>query len=256
MVNGLESTRMQNDASIDPAEIAKFESLARTWWDASGPMRSLHQINPLRTAFICEQIREVLNRNDKAQSRLLEGLSAVDVGCAGGLVSEPLASMGADVTGLDPAQENIAVARLHAEQSGLSITYRNETLEDAVSRGETYDLVTALEVIEHVADVPAFVETCCKAVKPGGLLFLSTLNRTLRSLALAKVAAEYVLGWLPRGTHDWHRFIRPEELERHLRENGFRLKAVEGIVFCPLTFSWKRSQDIAVNYQVCAVRMS
>lgn len=239
--------------TLDPQEVDKFRVLAETWWDTDGPMRPLHQINPLRLEFMTDEIYDTFQRNT-LNSSPLDKIKIVDVGCAGGLVSEPLAHLGAHVTGLDPTPENIHVAKLHAEKSGLIIDYKNETLEQALTKNARYDVVIALEVIEHVADVSTFVESCCTAVNSGGLLFMSTLNRTLRSFALAKIGAEYILRWLPVGTHDWQRFIRPEELEKHLKKNGFRIKKIEGIVFSPLSCSWHRSRDISVNYQICATR--
>lgn len=239
--------------TLDPKEVEKFEALARTWWDPQGPMRPLHQINPLRLDFIKEEACRHFQLNIKEDTPF-SGLRAVDVGCAGGLVSEPLARWGAEVTGLDPASENVEVARLHAKKSGLSIAYKKQTLEELVAEGERFDILTALEVIEHVADIPVFVEACCSALKPEGILFLSTLNRTMRSFALAVVGAEYILHWLPKGTHDWQRFVKPEEIEDHLKENSFKFKRIEGVTFSPLFFRWNRSSDLSINYQLCAVK--
>ncbi|MDR1828005.1 MAG: bifunctional 2-polyprenyl-6-hydroxyphenol methylase/3-demethylubiquinol 3-O-methyltransferase UbiG [Methylobacteriaceae bacterium] len=239
--------------SVDPGEIAKFEALAKTWWDTKGPMRSLHDIHPLRVEFIVEQAAAVFGR-DAGSPQPLANLEALDVGCAGGLVSESLARLGAKVTGIDPVAENVSVARRHAEESGLAVDYRAATLEETAAGGGRWDLVTALEVVEHVNDVPAFMRVLCSVVKPGGLLVMSTVNRTLQSFALAKVAAEYVLRWLPVGTHDWNRFVRPRELEEQFQANGLRVLKTGGIFCSPLTFTWHHSRDISVNYQIAARR--
>ena len=239
--------------TVDPAEIERFEGLARTWWDPKGPMRPLHQFNPVRVAFVRDESCRHFGRDPRAL-KTLDGLTAVDVGCGGGVLSEPLARMGVRVTGLDPAPTNVSVARLHAERSDLDIAYANETLEQAVARGETFDIVLAMEVVEHVTDVDAFVAACCAAVKPGGMLFMATLNRTLKSFALAIMGAEYILRWLPRGTHQWDKFVTPEELRRSLEKAGFRIETAKGVVFSPLTGEWRVSDDMAVNYQIAAVR--
>ena len=239
--------------SVDPAEVARFEKIARTWWDPTGPMRTLHKFNPVRLAYIRDEAARHFGR-DPLSGAPLEGLSLIDVGCGGGVLSEPLARLGAEVTGLDPAPTNIAVARDHAEKSGLSIDYREERIEDVVARGERFDIVTAMEVVEHVSDVPAFVATCCAAVKPGGLLFMATLNRTLRSYALAIVGAEYILRWLPKGTHQWEKFVTPDELADAIGAGGMTPLETTGVVYNPLTDKWSLSRDTAVNYMVSAVR--
>ncbi len=239
--------------TVDPAEVERFERLARTWWDPKGPMRPLHQFNPVRVKFVHDESCRHFGRDPRAV-KALDGLSVVDVGCGGGVLSEPLARMGAGVTGLDPAPTNVSVARLHAEKSGLDIAYANETLEQAVERGERFDIVLAMEVVEHVADVDAFVAACCAAVKPGGMLFMATLNRTLRSFALAIVGAEYLLRWLPRGTHQWNKFVTPDELRRSLEKAGFRIETAKGVAYSPLSGEWRVSDDMAVNYQIAAVR--
>jgi 2-polyprenyl-6-hydroxyphenyl methylase/3-demethylubiquinone-9 3-methyltransferase len=239
--------------TIDPAEVARFEGLAETWWDPKGPMRVLHRFNPVRLAYIRDEACRRFGR-DPRSARSLEGLTILDVGCGGGVLSEPLARLGATVTGLDPAPTNIAVARLHAERSGLTIDYRNETVEAVVARAEAFDMVLAMEVVEHVADVQAFVDACTRAVKPGGALAMATLNRTLRSFALAIVGAEYVLGWLPKGTHEWDRFVTPDELAAALEAAGFRVADSTGVVYNPLTGAWSLSRDMAVNYMLLAAR--
>jgi len=239
--------------SVDPAEVARFEKIARTWWDPAGPMRTLHKFNPVRLAYIRDEAARHFGR-DPLSGVPLEGLSLIDVGCGGGVLSEPLARLGATVTGLDPAPTNIAVARKHAEESGISMDYREERIEDVVACGERFDIVTAMEVVEHVTDVPAFVESCCAAVKPGGLLFMATLNRTLRSYALAIVGAEYILRWLPRGTHQWEKFVTPYELADAISAGGMTPLETTGVVYNPLADKWSLSRDTGVNYMVSAAR--
>lgn len=239
--------------SVDPAEVARFEKIARTWWDPAGPMRTLHKFNPVRLSYIRDEAARHFGRDPLAGTPLAD-LSLVDVGCGGGVLSEPLARLGAGVTGLDPAPTNIAVARKHAEKSGLTIDYREERIEDLVARGERFDIVTAMEVVEHVSDVRAFVATCCAAVKPGGLLFMATLNRTLRSYALAIVGAEYILRWLPKGTHQWEKFVTPRELEDAISAGGLSPQPPVGVVYNPLTDSWALSRDTSVNYMLVASR--
>ena len=247
------STRAASRASstADPAEIARFDRLAERWWDPNGPMRPLHAINPVRLAFLRDEACRHFGR-DPAGAFVLDGLSALDVGCGAGLLSEPLARMGAAVTGLDPAPANVATAIRHAEAAGLSIDYRAEPVESVAAAGERYDLVTAMEVVEHVRDVDAFLVACAQAVAPGGLLLLSTINRTLRSFALAIVGAEYVLRWLPRGTHDWDRFVTPDELRGSVEMAGLTDFRVRGMVYSPLDRDWRLSRDTAVNYLACA----
>lgn len=239
--------------SVDPAEVARFDRLAASWWDPDGPMRPLHRINPLRLGFIRDEACRRLGRDPRTPF-VLDGLSALDVGCGAGLLSEPLARLGAAVTGLDPAGAGIAAARRHAEAGGLAIDYRTDSVEAVAAAGERFDLVVAMEVVEHVPDVPAFVRACAEALKPGGLLLVSTLNRTLRSFALAIVGAEYVLRWLPRGTHDWERFVTPTELEAALAGAGLSGVRTRGMVFDPLRAEWRLSGDVAVNYLAAAVR--
>jgi 2-polyprenyl-6-hydroxyphenyl methylase/3-demethylubiquinone-9 3-methyltransferase len=240
-------------STIDPQEVARFERLAETWWDPRGPMRVLHRFNPIRLAFIRDEACRRFGR-DPRTARSLEGLAVLDVGCGGGVLSEPLARLGARVTGLDPAAANLAVARLHAEQGGIPVDYRGETIEDVAASGERFDIVLAMEVVEHVADVHAFVAACATAVKPGGFLAMATLNRTLRSFALAIVGAEYVLGWLPRGTHEWDRFVTPEELSEAIRRAGLDVFDLQGVTFHPLRDVWSLSRDTSVNYMLLAAR--
>jgi 2-polyprenyl-6-hydroxyphenyl methylase/3-demethylubiquinone-9 3-methyltransferase len=239
--------------TIDPAEVARFDKIAETWWDPQGPMKVLHRFNPVRLGYIRDEACRRFGR-DPRSARSLEGISILDVGCGGGVLSEPLARLGATVTGLDPAPTNISVARLHAERAGVSVDYRNETVEAVVARGETFDMVLAMEVVEHVADRQAFVSACAQAVKPGGSLAMATINRTLRSFASAIVGAEYILGWLPKGTHEWDKFVTPEELTAAIEAAGFRVDDLKGVAYNPLRDSWSLSRDTAVNYMLLASR--
>jgi 2-polyprenyl-6-hydroxyphenyl methylase/3-demethylubiquinone-9 3-methyltransferase len=239
--------------TVDPREVARFDRLARDWWDPKGPMQALHKLNPVRLQYIRDTACGRFGRDAK-NPRCLEKLTILDVGCGGGVLSEPLARLGAAVAGLDPAATNIAVAKLHAERAGLTIDYRDETIEAVTARAEAFDIVVAMEVVEHVADVPAFVSSCCAAVKPGGLLVMATINRTLRAFALAIVGAEYVLGWLPRGTHQWDKFVTPEELEEAIATAGLSVSKRRGVVYNPLADQWLLARDTAVNYMVAAER--
>ncbi len=239
--------------TIDPAEVARFEQIAGTWWDPNGPMKVLHKFNPVRLAYIRDEACRRFGR-DPRSARSLEGLTILDVGCGGGVLSEPLARLGAKVTGLDPAPTNISVARLHAERAGVPVDFRNETVEAVVARGETFDMVLAMEVVEHVADVQAFVDACAQAVKPGGVLAMATINRTIRSFASAIVGAEYILGWLPKGTHEWDKFVTPDELSEAIGKTGFAVNDITGVGYNPLRDSWSLSQDLSVNYMLLASR--
>lgn len=238
--------------AVDPREVEKFERLAAEWWNPEGPMRPLHRINPLRLRFIREEVLRHFGREAAAAAFPFDGLRVLDVGCGAGLLSEPMARLGAEVVGLDPAERNVAVARLHAEAAGLSIDYRAETVGAASRAERSFDVVLAMEVVEHVPDVEAFIAECARAVRPGGLLFLATINRTLRSFALAIVAAEYVLRWLPRGTHDWEKFVRPDELRSAAERAGLASFRTRGVVFNPVADAWSLSGDTAVNYLAVA----
>ncbi len=239
------------ETSILPEEAERFGALAGDWWDPNGASAMLHKLNPVRLQYIRDTACERLARDPK-KPRCLEGLTVLDVGCGGGVLSEPLARLGARVTGLDPAPTNISVARLHAERARVTVDYRNETVEAVVARAETFDMVLAMEVVEHVADVPAFVAACSRAVRPGGLLVMATINRTLRAFALAIVGAEYVLGWLPRGTHQWDKFVMPEELSAAVAAGGLAVTERRGVVYNPLADQWLLAGDTAVNYMVAA----
>lgn len=237
--------------TVDPREVERFAALAAEWWNPRGKMKVLHKFNPVRLAYLRERIVAHFGLDPKA-IRPLEGLSLLDIGCGGGLLSEPLARMGASVTGIDPAERNVRIASLHAEESGIPVTYRATTAEALADEGARFDVVMAMEVVEHVADVGLFLARASEMVKPGGLLVAATLNRTKRSFALAIVGAEYVLGWLPRGTHDWNRFITPDELQLALEAGGLKVTDREGVVFNPLTDEWRRSSDLSVNYMMVA----
>lgn len=247
------ATRERDGSTVDTAEVARFDALARTWWDPKGPMAVLHKFNPIRLGFVRDLACAQFARDNRSL-RALEGLTLVDIGCGGGVLSEPLARLGASVTGLDPAPTNIEVARAHAQAAGLAIDYRDDTIEALVARGERFDIVLAMEVVEHVADVEAFVCACCAAVNPGGLLVMATLNRTLKSYALAIVGAEYVLRWLPRGTHDWNKFVTPRELGDAISGCGLDLGEGVGVVYNPLSDQWSASRDMDVNYMLAASR--
>ncbi len=245
----------QSDSTLDEREVERFRALAAKWWDPEGEFAPLHAIGPERLRFLREQLVRHFARDGNA-ARPLEGLRIADIGCGGGLVSEPLARLGASVTGIDPAEENVAAARGHAADSGLEIDYRAARVEDLAAEGAQFDAVIALEVVEHVPDVPAFIGVCAQVLRPGGMMLLSTINRTARAFALAIVGAEYVLRWLPRGTHQWDRFVTPEELSDALRGSGLRVVETRGLTFNPLTREWRLSDDTGVNYFMSAAKQS
>jgi len=242
-------------SSVDPREVERFARMAATWWDPRGPMAPLHKLNPVRVAYIRDQAAERFGRDAKHLG-CLKGLRVLDIGCGAGILSEPLARLGAELVGIDPAAENIEVARLHASESGVAIDYRATTAEALAEAGERFDVVLAMEVVEHVVDVPAFVATCASMVKPGGILVMATLNRTLKSFALAIVGAEYVLRWLPRGTHQWDKFVKPEELESAIEDADLRVIGERGVIYNPLADRWQLSSDTDVNYMLAAARDS
>lgn len=246
-------TGADRTGSVDADEVARFNALAADWWNPRGSMAPLHVFNPVRLGYIRDKAAAHFHL-DGTSRRPLAGKRLLDVGCGGGILSEPMARLGAAVTGLDPAEGNISVAKLHAEEAELAIDYRAEAVEEVVARGETFDIVLAMEVVEHVTDVPAFVKSCCAAVAPGGLLFMATLNRTMKSYVLAIVGAEYILRWLPRGTHDWNKFVAPHELEAAIAAGGFSVSDLVGVVYNPLTGAWRESSDTDVNYMLMAER--
>ena len=243
----------QRAASIDTAEVERFDRLAADWWDVRGPMAALHKFNPVRLAYIRDQAAARFARDPKKLDSL-KGLRILDIGCGGGILSEPLARLGASVVGADPAEKNIAIARAHAEASGVDVDYRATTAEALAEAGEKFDIVLAMEVVEHVVDVKEFVSVCASMVKPGGLMIAATLNRTLKSFALAIVGAEYVLRWLPRGTHQWDKFVTPQELERAFESAGLDVTGERGVIYNLLADRWQLSSDMDVNYMLVGER--
>ncbi len=230
----------------------RFEFLASEWWNERGKLRALHAINPARLAFIIEEVKR-WRTGGEGSFRPLDGLNVIDIGCGGGILSEPMTRLGASVTGIDPAGESANSARAHAQAAGLSIVYRTATAEEVAREGHSYDAVIASEVLEHVADVGSFLRTCRSLCKPGGLIILSTLNRTAKAYGLAILAAERLLGLVPPGTHEWKKFIKTEELEAALRDAGFKRLSFGGIVPNPLKATWELSEtDLSVNYMVSA----
>ncbi len=237
--------------SRDEREIVGFSAQAESWWDPAGPFAPLHKLNPARLRILADIFSTHFGRPLEINAPFSD-LTLIDVGCGGGLVTEPCARLGFSVSGLDPSPENIETARTHAEASGLTIDYRVGAPEQNVTDGQLYDVVVALEVIEHVSDINVFVDSLVETLKPGGLLVLSTINRTLKSLMLAKVVAEYVLNWVPKGTHQWRKFVRPSELTRALRANGMTVSDIRGMELDLATGDWQTSSDVSVNYILAA----
>ena len=240
--------------SIDPADVARFSAQAAEWWDARGPFAPLHKFNPARLSFVRDRAAERFGRDPRSRAPFA-GLTLLDVGCGGGLVAEPMRRMGFEVTAIDASSENIGTARAHAEQQGLDIDYRAATVEqvEAETAGP-FDVVLTMEVIEHVADPEAFIRACSRLVKPGGMMVVATLNRTLKSLALGKVAAEYVLRWVPAGTHDWNQFLKPDEIRLMLSQEPVAVSGPYGLAYDPFTDRWSESNDAGVNYMMLATR--
>jgi 2-polyprenyl-6-hydroxyphenyl methylase / 3-demethylubiquinone-9 3-methyltransferase len=243
----------ETDATVDPREIHRFAAQAADWWDAEGSFRALHRINPIRLGYIRERLGAHFRRDPKSL-RPFVGLSLIDIGCGGGLAAEPMARLGCTVTGIDAGAEAIAAAHAHAEAVGLAIDYRTAAAEAVADSGAQFDAVLALEIVEHVADPAAFFVALGRLTRPGGIFVGATINRTARSFVLAIVGAEYLLGWLPRGTHDWHRFLRPSEFVLGLGRNGLAATDLTGLGYDPLRGEWSLSRDLAVNYLVTAVR--
>ncbi len=240
--------------TIDPAEIAKFEAMAAEWWDPNGKFRPLHMMNPVRLDYITRQIAAEFGR-DLTAERPFEGLRLLDIGCGGGLLSEPMARLGADVVGADAAERNIPVAQVHAEQSGLTIDYRHTSAEALAAEGEQFDVVLNMEVVEHVADPQAYLTACHDLLKSGGLMLCSTINRNPKSFAMAIVGAEYIMRWLPKGTHEWSKFITPDELFKMIEIAGLRPVDRKGYVFNPISWGWLISdRDLSVNYVTASIR--
>ncbi len=250
----VESAHIPAAGTVDPAEVERFSRIADEWWDPRGKFAPLHRLNPVRIGYIRDRAAAHWQR-DALSGRPLDGLSLLDIGCGGGLLSEPMTRLGARVTGVDASARNITVAALHAERQGLSIDYRQGTAEALAGSGAQFDIVMALEIVEHVSDVDLFLRSCGNMVKPGGLLFLSTLNRTAKAWAMAIAGAEYVLGWLPRGTHDWKKFLKPSEAVHGLRDGGIDAQEIVGVVYSPLSRLWSLNKnDLDVNYMLYAIR--
>ena len=241
------------ETTINPDEIAKFSAMAEEWWDPTGKFKPLHKFNPVRLGYIRDKAIGHFGR-DGTKRRPFEGLRILDIGCGGGLLSEPMARLGADVVGIDAGEKNIRIAKLHADQSGLEIDYRATTAEALAASGEQFDIVLNMEVVEHVDNVPLYMKSCADLVAPGGLLFTATINRTLRAYALAIVGAEQVLRWLPKGTHDYAKFLTPEEISALVTRNGLKVVEKTGVVFHPLADEWRQSRDTGINYMVLAER--
>jgi 2-polyprenyl-6-hydroxyphenyl methylase / 3-demethylubiquinone-9 3-methyltransferase len=237
--------------TVDAEEVAHFSRLAGQWWNPQGPWAALHRFNPVRLGYIRDQIAAHFDR-DPARLDSLDGLHILDIGCGGGVLSAPLARLGASVVGVDPVESNIAAARLHAAEVGLAIDYRCATAEALAQAAETFDVVLAMEVVEHVADFRLFVDVSAALVKPGGLIFVATLNRTMKSFALAIVGAEYILRWIPRGTHRWDKFITPQELEIALEDSGLRVVDETGVIYNLFADRFQLSTDMDINYMVAA----
>jgi len=241
--------------SLDPAEVEKFSKMAAEWWNPKGKFGVLHVFNPVRLDYIKEQVTARMAR-DPFDREPLKGLRFLDIGCGGGLLSEPMARLGATVVGVDPSEKNVKTATVHALEMELEIDYRVGTAESLAAAGEHFDVILNLEVIEHVANPQAFTATCASMLKPGGLMFVATLNRTLKSFALGIVGAEYILRWLPTGTHQWEKFIKPAELKDWLKASGVEVKAETGVTFHPLANHWRKSREMDVNYMLVVARKS
>ncbi|KQV39139.1 MULTISPECIES: bifunctional 2-polyprenyl-6-hydroxyphenol methylase/3-demethylubiquinol 3-O-methyltransferase UbiG [unclassified Rhizobium] len=244
---------MSERSTIDQAEVDRFSAMAAEWWDPRGKFKPLHKFNPVRLAYIRDRVAANFGRDPKAP-KPLEGLRLLDIGCGGGLLSEPMARMGAEVVGADASEKNIRIAQTHASGSGVQVDYRAVTAESLAEAGETFDVVLNMEVVEHVADVEFFMTTCASMVRPGGLMFVATINRTVKAAALAIFAAENVLRWLPRGTHQYEKLVRPEELEKPITANGMEVTDRTGVFFNPLSNQWNLSKDMDVNYMIVAKR--
>lgn len=239
--------------TIDDAEVERFSKLAAEWWNPTGKFKPLHKFNPVRLTYIKEKVSARFDRDIKATDALA-GLRILDIGCGGGLLCEPMARLGAEIVGVDASATNINVASLHAEQSGLCIDYRATTAEALSAEGETFDIILNMEVVEHVADVPLFLSECSKMLRPGGLMFIATINRTMKAWGLAIIGAEHILRWLPKGTHQYEKLVRPEEIERPLNAEGLSILEINGVFYNPLKDVWALSNDTDVNYMMLAER--
>ena len=239
--------------TINKEEIQKFSKLADEWWDAKGKFKPLHMFNPVRIEYITEKIKSHFNLSDDLSNNFLQGKKILDIGCGGGLISEPLARLGGSITGIDASKKNIEVAKLHAKKSNLEINYQDKSPEQLDST-EKFDIILNLEIIEHVENVDLYLKSCSNLIKKGGLMFTATLNRTATSYIKAIVGAEYVLRWLPIGTHDWNKFIKPEELEKMLSDKQFKTLDIKGLELNPFSMKWKKSQNLSVNYIICSTK--
>ena len=240
-------------STLDPGEVEKFSKLAAEWWNPKGKMGVLHKFNPVRLTWIKEQVCARFGL-DPMLREPFKGLRFLDIGCGGGLLCEPMARLGATVVGVDPSEKNIRTAQVHAAEVELAIDYRVGKAEDLAEAGEKFDVILNMEVIEHVAMPQFFVKNCCAMLKPDGLMFVATLNRTLKSFGLAIIGAEYILGWLPKGTHEWEKFIKPQELREWLSTNGVKVKAETGVTYHPLERVWRKAKDMDVNYMLVGQR--
>ena len=239
--------------TINKEEIQKFSKLADEWWDAKGKFKPLHMFNPVRIEYITEKIKSHFNLSDDLSNNFLQGKKILDIGCGGGLISEPLARLGGSITGIDASKKNIEVAKLHAKKSNLKINYQDKSPEQLDST-EKFDIILNLEIIEHVENVDLYLKSCSNLIKKGGLMFTATLNRTATSYIKAIVGAEYVLRWLPIGTHDWNKFIKPEELEKMLGDKKFKTVDIKGLELNPFLMKWKKSRNLSVNYIICSTK--
>ena len=239
--------------TASPEEIARFSAMAADWWNPSGKFRPLHQLNPIRIAYVRDSVMNCLGLDPRADQPL-RGLRLIDIGCGGGLLAEPMARLGATVTGIDASEESVRIAETHALQGELAIEYRCALPEDLVNEGQSYDVVLNMEIVEHVSNIDTFFAAATGLLKPGGVTVVATLNRTLKSLALAKIGAEYVLKWLPIGTHDWRKFVRPSELCAALQRYGVDIRDRKGVEYNPLTGRWRKTNDLAVNYMVVGMK--
>ena len=237
--------------TINKEEIQKFSKLADEWWDVNGKFKPLHMFNPIRIEYIVENIKSHFKLKDRITN--LESFNILDIGCGGGLISEPMARLGANVTGIDASEKNIKIASMHSKKNNLKINYLNTSPEN-LKNNQEYDVILNLEIVEHVNDVNLYIKSCSRLLKKGGIMFTATLNRSLSSYIKAIIGAEYVLRWLPIGTHDWNKFLKPEELENFLIQERFSTLDIKGLSFNPFTNKWKKSNDLSVNYIICSVK--
>ncbi len=240
-------------STINQDEVAQFASIAKEWWDPNGKFRPLHKINPIRLSYIRENIIEHFSVDGKMAKPFLD-IEMIDIGCGGGLLCEPMARLGAKITGIDASKRNIQIAKAHAKSSNLKINYQASTAEDLAKAGKQYDVVLNMEVVEHVNNVPLYLKSCAKLVKPGGLMFISTINRTAKAFALAIIGAEYILNWLPKGTHSYDKFLTPKEISTMLERENMKIIDRCGVVYSPLKDQWRQSRDMSVNYMLLGTK--